>query len=180
MATAAATATVQAQKKDTRNGRVKSDALHKWALGRAGTLPKKAGDKLNRDLWPDVIIPGPNPSFENRGDTRKDLQQFGVTPWYNWKTSVIFWAPTLFWPEGVPDVKCPDCGSSERVTRDGWSDSLRAVTAVFATIWLLASRHKCKECPKSVGKHHLFVHPEHHSSGTAFIHCLTFEILKSH
>jgi hypothetical protein len=112
MATAAAMASVQTEKPDTRlrPGRVKSDALRKWALARANTLPRKAG------------------------------------------SDVLFWDLNRWWPEDIPNPMCPDCGSSERVTRDGWSDSLRAVTSVFTTSWLLASRHKYKSCPASIGK----------------------------
>jgi hypothetical protein len=129
---------------------MKACRLYRWAADRYHTLPRKAGKKLDRK--PHFVIHGPNPTFEEKGNALKELEQAGVEPFYIFGTNVVFVDPMRFWPESVPNLHCPDCGSMERVIRDGVADSLRAITSLFCSDFMLASRHKCKECPRSIGE----------------------------
>lgn len=140
------------RKKDLREGRMKACKLYRWAVNRAHTLPRKAGDKPDRLLWPDFVISAPNATFEEKGSALRDLELAGVQPFYIGGTKVWFIDPMAFWPESVPNLHCPDCGSMARVTRDGMADSLRGISSFFCTDFMIASRHRCSDCPESIGE----------------------------
>jgi hypothetical protein len=140
---------------------VKHEYLLKRAKQRIATLPvwnnkgilvqrskKKDGKSLDvpvmgpdPDVWPHWIIPGANPSF------RKDSI---LEDWYLKNCKIAFRHPKLFWYVFFPGpnkLKCPDCGSAERVIGDGWSPRLRAVCELDGTLFVVDYRYRCVGCP---------------------------------
>jgi hypothetical protein len=44
----------------------------------------RPGYRVDHLLWPHFIVQAPNPTF--------------YPDWYQWRATVVFWAPTIFWP----------------------------------------------------------------------------------
>jgi hypothetical protein len=103
-------------------------------------------DGVDTMIWPDWIVDGVNPMLLSD----KVRRQLGIEAWWLWKIKFALWHPLLFFYsyfKGPNKVKCPGCGSSKRVEGDGFSNRARAFCELGVTIFLLAYRYRCVNCP---------------------------------
>lgn len=103
-------------------------------------------DGVDTTIWSNWIVDGVNPMLLS-AKVRKLL---GIEVWWLWKIKFALWHTLLFffsYFKSLNKVKCPSCGSSERVQGDGFSNRARAFCELGVTIFLLAYRYRCVNCP---------------------------------
>ena len=102
---------------------------------------------LDRKVWPSWKFNTPDPFLAGSGTPNAYELCLG-------SVEVYVWCPHTFWPQYLSDfvLKCVQCGSTNDVLLDGWSDSFRKVTGLTHTSYIISRRYKHMNCPVAAEK----------------------------